>query len=145
MGGERSDGDPVTRFPQKKLCTDISEFIASVRKTLTLWRPRRRRLERKQRPALQRLDEDGGGYNEPNRDRSPNNGAARGARRGAPARATALDPTLMRAWAVVHGIATLAIEGRLDPRGRKHDQKLLATVRVALGMQVDAYRRESGG
>ncbi len=56
-----------------------------------------------------------------------------------------LDPTLLRAWAVVHGIATLAIEGRLGPRGKTHDRELLDTVRAALSMQVDAYRRESGG
>ena len=53
------------------------------------------------------------------------------------------DPTRMRAWAVVHGIATLAIEGRLGPRGNDHDRFLLTTVRAALRMQVEAYRREA--
>ncbi len=56
-----------------------------------------------------------------------------------------LDPTLLRAWAVVHGIATLAIEGRLGPRGKTRDRELLDTVRAALSMQADAYRREGGG
>ena len=58
---------------------------------------------------------------------------------------TGRDATLLRAWAVVHGMATLAIEGRLGPRGKTHDRELLDTVRAALSMQTDAYRRENGG
>lgn len=58
---------------------------------------------------------------------------------------TGRHPTLLRAWAVVHGMATLAIEGRLGPRGKTRDRELLDTVRAALSMQADAYRRESGG
>ena len=57
---------------------------------------------------------------------------------------TGREPTLLRAWAVVHGMATLAIEGRLGPRGKSRDRELLDTVRAALSMQADAYRRESG-
>ncbi len=58
---------------------------------------------------------------------------------------TGRNPTLLRAWAVVHGMETLAIEGRLGPRGKIHDRELLDTVRAALSMQADAYRRESSG
>lgn len=52
----------------------------------------------------------------------------------------ARDPLMLRQWATVHGLATLAVEGRLGPAGATQ-KRLLAAARAALESGVGSLDR----
>ena len=51
----------------------------------------------------------------------------------------ARDPLVLRQWAIVHGLATLAVEGRLGPPGAQ--KRFLAAARAALEASVGGLGR----
>ena len=51
------------------------------------------------------------------------------------------DPLVLRQWAVVHGLATLSIEGQLGPTGPSARKRLLAATREALEAAAGPGRR----